>query len=334
MIKHTTIITFSLIVLVGLSSKRSLLTGGEEPVRSSTAWTASWSNNDSFIAIGNDNGELSIYETETWTKVNSWNFQATTLTKVKWNPKYPVLAIAAFSHEKKPSIIQLYDAGKNRIISNLPDTVFGRAVTWSPDGEEVAYVGAGGRISIYSRQGNHRKTLSFGNPRSLFDLDWHPSKNILLAVEDSIYLIDIDHDSLLARHDDGSTNKGILSCSWHPSGEFFVTGDYGHEEEGSEPSYLKYWNMKGVMLNRIKESRSEYRNVKWDKNGNYLAAATDVLLVLNKKGEVISKTKLGDHNLWGIDWNSKGDKIVSSEGAGNITVTDLNGKVLKAFALK
>jgi WD40 repeat protein len=332
MIKHTSIIIpFTLFILIGFGSKESLSIIGEKHLRSSTSWTASWSHDDSYVAIGNDNGELAIYETGTWTKVKSWNFQATTLTRVEWNSKYPILAIAAFSHEKKPSIIQLYDVDKNQIISNLPDTVFGRGVSWKPDGEEVAFVGAGGRISIYTREGKHRKTLSFSNPRSLFDIAWHPSKNILLAVEDSIYLIDIDRDSLLSRFDDGSMNKGILSCEWHPSGDFFVTGDYGHEDEGGEPSYLKYWNIQGVMLNRIKESRFEYRNEKWSRNGNYLAAAADVLLVLNRKGELISKTKLGDHNLWGVDWNSKGDKIITSDRAGNVRVTDINGKVLKAF---
>ena len=325
-----TAFSFFILLLFGTNGNRSTARTNKQ-TKTSTAWTASWSYDDKFAAIGNSDGELAIYESTNWRKIRSWNFKGTTVSRIEWNPKYPILAIAAFSHEEKPSIIQLYDVDKNRIISNLTDTILGRGVSWSPTGEEVAFVGKRGRISLFTKRGQFRKTLSFSNQGSLFDIDWHPTKNLLLGVEEDIFLIDIDSDSLLARYDDGSKNKGILCCSWHPSGNFFVTGDYGHENEGSEPSYLKYWDKEGNLLKRIKESKFEYRNVKWRKDGTYLAAAADVLLVLNKKGEIISKTKFDDNNLWGVEWNNKGDKILSSDQAGHIRVTDIKGAILKVF---
>jgi WD40 repeat protein len=297
-----------------------------------TAWTASWSYDDRFVAVGNSEGELAIYETTDWTKIKSWNFKATTITKTEWNPGAPILAVAAFSHDEKTSIIQLYDISKNHIIKNLPDTVQGRGVSWSPSGEEVAYVGKNGRITIFTKNGEVLKTLSFSNPGGLFDIDWHPVNGQLVAVEEDIFLIDIDRDRLLATIDDGTKSKGILACRWHPSGKFFVTGDYGHESEGGEPSCLKYWTREGTLLKSIKESKSEYRNISWRRDGKYLAAATDVLLVLTENGDVISKTKFDDNNLWGIDWNNNGDKIISSDQAGNIRVTDSEGKILQRFA--
>lgn len=333
MINYVTILlTFFLLPSFPFPEKGNLpITNTNKQGKTSIAWTASWSNDDTFVAIGSDNGELSIYETKQWKKVKSWTYKATTITRVKWNPKYPLLAVAAVSYEGKPSIVQLFDMVKDQVIKTLPDTLQGRALSWSPTGKEIAFVGSKGRISVYTKAGEHRKTLSFTNPRSLFDIDWHPTKNLLLAVEEDIYLIDIDRDSLMATFDDGSKNKGILCCQWHTSGKFFVTGDYGHENEGGEPSYLKYWSREGALLNRIRESKFEYRNVKWTRDGRYLAAAADVLLVFNEKGEVISKTKFDDNNLWGVAWNNKGDKIVSSDQAGNVRITDINGKVLKAF---
>jgi WD40 repeat protein len=326
-----TITAFSILILLGFSNKRTALyIGTSKQFKTSTAWTASWSYDDKFVAIGDYKGELTIYETTEWKKVKSWDFAAT-ITRAEWNPKYPILAIAAFSHQHDPSIIQLYDVEKNQVIKYLPDTLFGRGVSWSPNGEEVAFVGARGRISLYTKTGKHQKTLSFTHNSSLFDIDWHPSKNILLAVEEDIYLIDIDRDRLLATYDDGTKGKGILCCSWHPSGAVFVTGDYGHENEGGEPSYLKYWSNTGTLLNTIREGRSEYRNVKWTEDGKYLAAATDVLLVLDEKGQTVSKTKFDGNNLWGIAWNNKGDKIITSDGAGNVRVTNSQGTILKAF---
>ena len=322
-----TAFSLSILLLFGTHNKPS--TGKQ--TKASTAWTASWSYDDNFAAIGNSNGELAIYETTNWKKIRSWNFKSTTVSRIKWNPKYPILAIAAFSHEKEPTIIQLYDVEKNQIIRSVPDTMFGRGVSWSPTGEEVAFVGKTGGISLFSRTGKFLKTLSFRNQGSLFDIDWHPTKNLLLAVEEDIFFIDMDRDSLIATFDDGSKNKGILCCAWHPSGNFFVTGDYGHENEGGEPSYLKYWNNEGKLQRRIKESKFQYRNLNWRRDGKYLAAGADVLLVLNETGEIISKTKFDDNNLWGVEWNNKGDKILSGDQAGNIRITDIKGTVLKVF---
>lgn len=333
MLNHITIYTafsFFIILLFGTNNSRSTANTNNQ-IKASTAWTASWSYDDKFAAISNSNGGLAIYETTNWRKIRSWTFKGTTVSKIKWNPKYPILAIAAFSHEKEPAIIQLYDVAKNHIIRKLPDTIFGRGVSWSPTGEEVAFVGKRGRISLFSKSGKFRKALSFQNQGSLFDIDWHPTKNLLLAVEENIFIIDIDRDSLITTYDDGSKNKGILCCAWHPSGNFFVTGDYGHENEGGEPSYLKYWNKEGILQKRIKESRFEYRNVKWSRDGKFLAAAADVLLILDEKGEIISKAKFDDNNLWGVEWNNKGDKILCSDQVGNVRVTDSKGTILKVF---
>lgn len=329
-IKFTTFAFLNLLLIGNICDHSTSATNKQ---KTSVAWTVSWSFDDKFVAVGNSNGKLCIYQTSDWKKIKTWKFGSATVSRVEWNPKYPVLAIAAFSHEAKPTIIQLYDVSKEQIIRNLPDTILGRGVSWSPAGDEVAFVGKKGRISIFTKNGQFRKTLSFSNPGSLFDIDWHPTKNWLLGVEEDIFLIDIDRDTLLATYHYGSKGKGILCCAWHPLGNFFVTGDYGHENEGGEPSYLKYWDKDGILLKRIRDSKSEYRNVKWRKDGKYLAASADVLLVLSDKGEIISKTKFDNNNLWGVEWNNKGDKILSGDQAGNIRVTDINGKILKVFTL-
>lgn len=296
-------------------------------------WTTSWSHDDAYIAAGNSNGELSIYETTHWKKIKSWSVQPSisTITRVEWNPKFPILAVAAYSHTKGVSIVQLFDISQNKVIKTLPDTLYGRALTWSPNGEQVAFVGNGGRISIFNKDGALRKTLSFTNSGSLFEIDWHPTKNLLLGVEDDIYIIDIDNDKVLAKYDDGSKGKGILCCQWHPSGEFFVTGDYGHENEGGEPSYVKFWRNNGTLIKRIAGSKFELRNTRWTKDGKYLAASGDVLLIMDEKGGLVRKTRFDENNLWGVAWNNKGDKIVTSDQVGNIRVSDLNGKILKTF---
>ena len=145
---------------------------------------------------------------------------------------------------------------------------------------------------------------------------------------------DVDRDSLLTTYDDGSKGKGIMCCQWHPSGNFFVTGDYGHENEGGEPSYIKYWKPDGTLIKRITESKFEYRNVRWREDGKYLAASGDRLLIFDEKGNTRYRKQFDNNNLWGVEWNSKGDKLITSDQEGNIRVSDIRGRVYKSFKLE
>jgi tricorn protease-like protein len=300
--------------------------------RTSIAWTADWSYDDEYVAVGNDKGELVIYETRSWKPVKYWTFDSTTITRLEWNPRFPILAVASVSHGSKVSAVQLYDLANERVINELPGALQGRGVSWKPDGTAVAFVGRQGRISIYGKDGILQKALSITNPSSFFDIDWHPTENLLLAVEEDVYIIGIDNDTLVAKYDDGSKEKGILCASWHPVGEFFVTGDYGHEGEG-EPSYLRFWKKSGGMFKEIKASKAEYRNAKWSPDGKFLAAAADELLVFDPEGQLLSRKKFDAHNLWGIAWSRKGNRIITSDQAGNVRITDTYGKLLYSFVL-
>src|SRR5689334_8146970 len=73
--------------------------------KTSIAWTTSWSHDDKYVAVGDDNGELSIYETTHWKKIKTWKYKAT-ITRIEWNPKYSILAVAANANEEGPAIVQ------------------------------------------------------------------------------------------------------------------------------------------------------------------------------------------------------------------------------------
>ena len=325
--------SFTMLLLLSGGCTSTTSVAGEKPgVPGATVWTAGWSHDDRYVAVGNDKGLLTIYETAGWKKMKEWKFTNTTVTRVEWSPLYPVLAVASFTPGTiAVEVVQLYNMAENRVLRMRADSVQGRALSWTADGSTIAFVGSRGRIGLYSKDGVFQKSLSYTNRRSLMEIDWHPARNLLLAVEEEIYLIDADRDTLLATYDDGSKNKGILTAQWHPSGSFFVTGDYGHEKEGGEPSYLRFFDNNGMLTQQTRDSRSEYRNIRWSRDGRYLAAAGDVLLVYDEKGKRVTKVRFSGDNLWGIGWNSKGDRIISSDQNGNVRVTDIHGKVIKAF---
>ena len=158
-------------------------------------------------------------------------------------------------------------------------------------------------------------------------MDWHPSKNIIVTGSDEIILFDTAGTQLkLINHRKEQT--GVLSVKWHPSGEFFVSGDYGHEKEG-KPTYLQFWKADGTLIKTITGHHSEIRNVSWDKSGNLLATASDVLRIYNKHGELVSTGTPTGYNLWGIDWNKNNDLIITSAFEGNIDLWTNNGKLVR-----
>lgn len=322
-----------LFIITLLFAQKAIIKNEQSSVSNSVAWTAGWSYNDEFVAVGNDRGELVIYKTKNWEIEKKWKYNATTITRVEWNPRYPILAVTAVSHDKKDSAVQLFDMALGKPVIILPPYIQGRALSWKPDGEQIAFVGAKGSIHIYSRFGKLLKKLSYTNPSSLFDIDWHPSQNKLLAVEEDIYVIDIDNDKLLATYNDGSAGKGILCCQWHPTGNGFATDDYGHENEGREPSLIRFWKTDGTLIKQVKEAKFEFRNIKWSKDGRYMAASSDVLLIFNEHATLLQKIKFDDNNLWAVEWNATGDKLVTGDQAGNIRICDITGKILYSFKL-
>ncbi|MFZ6023394.1 MAG: hypothetical protein ACOYVG_02950 [Bacteroidota bacterium] len=78
---------------------------------------------------------------------------------------------------------------------------------------------------------------------------------------------------------------GILSVEWHPSGNFFVSGDYGHDGEAVH-SLLQYWTPEGKLFKTSKGSKMEYRDLQWNQDGTLLATASDKLRIWTKEGEL------------------------------------------------
>lgn len=122
----------------------------------------------------------------------------------------------------------------------------------------------------------------------------------------------------------------MLCVSWHPSGNSFVTGDYGDFDK-NYPPMLQFWNANGENLRNIEKSKIEYRNIKWNKNGDVLATASDYIRLWNKNGDLIKERK-SDGLLWGIDWNPDGTKIITSDENGRISLWNKDLNLIKEIS--
>jgi WD40 repeat protein len=269
-------------------------------------WTTDWSPNGKLIAVGGNTDTLKIYRERNLQPYKSFPVKST-ITRVKWHPSKNIIAVTTQNSTDKSSMINLETDEKIELDGISADGA--RGLDWNNTGEYLAVADNDGQVIIYNIKGELiRKFANQPNStKSITTLDWHPKKNMLTTVTDKIRFFDIE-GNLLKTIQHRPEEVMLLSIAWHPSGDFFVTGDYGDEKD---KSLLQYWNEQGELLQSMDISKGEYRNLAWNAKGNRLASASDVLRIWDTKGNLITEGTSIDY-LWGVSWNEKGNRIITS----------------------
>lgn len=269
-------------------------------------WTADWSPNGKYIAIGGNVDSLKIYNKGNL-KIQKSIPVKNTITRVKWHPSINIIAITTQMSDEKSFIFNFETNEKIELSGISPDGA--RGIDWNYTGEYLAVADNDGQILIYDIKGKLiRKFVNQVNStKGITALVWHPKKNILTTVTDKIRFFDIE-GNLLKSIKHRQEEVMLLSIAWHKTGDFFITGDYGDEKD---KSLLQYWNDQGELLKTIDISKGEYRNLAWNPKGDKLASASDALRIWDTKGNLISEGISNDY-LWGVSWNKKGDRIITS----------------------
>jgi WD40 repeat protein len=146
----------------------------------------------------------------------------------------------------------------------------------------------------------------------------------LLATSNNIKLFD-SKGNLLKSIQHRKEDVLLLSATWHPSGNFFACGDYG---DGSIKTFLQFWDENGALLQSIDISKGEYRNLVWNKKGTILASASDKLRIWNNRGKLLFEGNSSSY-LWGLSWNEKEEKIITSSLSGEVLIWNAKGEILK-----
>ncbi|MFM2285262.1 MAG: hypothetical protein RLZZ543_759 [Bacteroidota bacterium] len=288
-------------------------------------WTAEWSPNGKNIAIGGNTDSLNIYSADL--KTHTAFPVAKTITRVAWHPTQNVIAVATQVSSEASFILNLDTKTRIPLSGLSPDGA--RGLAWNYTGEYLALADNDGRITIYTSKGERLRSFAnqVGSTKGVTALAWHPKKNILITVSDQIRVLDSD-GKLLKTIKHRAEEVMLLSVAWHPSGEFFVTGDYGDVKDAS---LLQYWSEEGTLLQSSSISKGEYRNLAWNAKGNRLASASDALRIWDSKGKLLSEGSSPDY-LWGISWNPKGNTLITSSMLQRITLW--NAKAKKYLSLE
>jgi len=284
--------------------------------------TTDWSPNGKYIAIGGNVGALNIYTKGNLNLYKSFPVK-NTITRVKWHPSMNVIAVTSQMSDEKSFIFNLETNEKIELNGISSDGA--RGVDWNYTGEYLAIADNDGQVLIFNTKGELiRKFVNqINSTKSITAIAWHPKKNTLTTVTDKIRFLDLNGNLIkLIKH--RPEDAMLLSISWHKSGDFFVTGDYGDEKD---KSLLQYWNEQGELIKSIDISKGEYRNLAWNPKGDRLASASDLLRIWDTNGNLISKGNSKD-NLWGVSWNEKGNRIITSSMEQKILVWNKKAKII------
>jgi len=297
-------------------------TFGKNTITKEILWTTDWSPNGKYIAIGGNVGALNIYTKGNLNLYKSFPVK-NSITRVKWHPSMNVLAVTTQMSDEKSFIFNLETNEKIELNGISSDGA--RGVDWNYTGEYLAIADNDGQVLIFNTKGELiRKFINqINSTKSITAIAWHPKKNMLTTVTDKIRFLDLNGNLIkLIKH--RPEDVMLLSISWHKSGDFFVTGDYGDEKD---KSLLQYWNEQGELIKSIDISKGEYRNLAWNPKGDRLASASDLLRIWDTNGNLISKGNSKD-NLWGVSWNEKGNRIITSSMEQKILVWNKKAKII------
>jgi WD40 repeat protein len=294
-------------------------------------WTVDISHDDKYIALGGDDSLLRIFNIDLKLYKSVKTETKGMIRAVSWHPKENLLAIASRNG------IWIFDpeTGKETMLEGNYNG--SRTSAWNYNGEMLAAAAGSGKIWIWDKKGKLLRTIQktdengAADKKDFLGLDWHPSKNIITTVGDEIRIFDTSGKQLnVFKH--RQQQAGLLTVKWHPSGNFFVTGDYGHPKEGIL-TLLQFWQPDGKLIKEWNGSKLEFRNIRWNKEGTYLATASDELRIWTSSGQLLYTGKQDlDVTLWGVDWMSDSKKIITvTYDRGNIQLWNEKAKLLKTI---
>jgi WD40 repeat protein len=289
-------------------------------------WTADWSADGKHIAIGGVDSMLRIYSAHNMRLLHSYPLNSW-IHSAKWHPNHSRLAIATLDGV---TILNLRDGS----VKKLKLKTGTRAIGWNRDGQLLAIGDLNGMVHIADESGELINSVNnkYGPEQvgtAFTSLDWHPERNIFIATNFEIGKFDSSGRRLSSM--EHKNNALMLAVDWHPSGKFFVIGDYGHNWSGENvPSLLHFWSEDEKYLKGIPGSKGEIRNIAFNKDGSLLATASDVLRIWKSSGELIYEGKYDSSNyLWGISWNPRSNRIVTSSRHKTVALWNDKAKLLK-----
>lgn len=303
-------------------------------------WTARWNHDGSRFAVGGihtlwvfnsitleKKSLLSVPQKESPDHTDNSHMA---VTRVAWQPGTNRLAV--LSQGKNVNGIYNVATGERVALTSMEND-FGRGVSWSPDGSRLAFT-SDDRLFISKADGTQLHDIPrYMDAKGLTGAAWRPSGDRIVTVGARITLHDARGKPIkqvMHRPEAEDGDQLLLCVAWHPSGEFFVVGDYGTE---ADDPVLQFWSADGTLIKSITiRGDTQIRNISWNRDGSRLASASSKLVIWN--GDLVPEFEAESPDLlWGVDWHPDGNSLLTSSIEGRVTLWDASAKVIKQIVM-
>ena len=287
-------------------------------------WSVDWSSDGKFFAVGG--AWVGIFDAKTQQRRSSPALDSLkAVAKVRWHPHRNLLALSGGADD----VTAIYDPATDQKIT-LKTQEGTRGIAWNASGDRVATAGNRGELQIWSVSGELLHTTRQENAKSFTGVVWHPTNDTIITIGEFITLYD-GKGNITRQVRPRPEAKGdvlLLCVEWHPSGEFFVVGDYGNTGTGDAPM-LQFWSRDGKLLKafEVKEGAA-FRNVSWNRDGSLLASASDALRIWSNDGQ-LRHVGLTPDLLWGVRWNREGNQLLTSSHEGRVSLWTAEAGILR-----
>jgi len=299
-------------------------------------WTVRWNHDGSLFAVGGVH-TLWVFDSDTLesrslfpkaldVRSGNTNISYVAVTRLAWHPTSNLLAVS--SQGKNVGGIYDVSSGQRTVLSAAGEH-FGRGVSWSPDGRRLAFT-SDDRLMISKADGTLLHDIPrYKEAKGLTGVAWSPLGDRIVTIGARITLHDDQGKPIkqvMHRPEARERLELLLCVAWHPSGDFFVVGDYGTD---IDDPVLQLWSADGNLMKSITlKGDTQLRNVSWNRDGSRLASASRKLGIWKRDGELEFEAKSPDL-LWGVDWHPNGDKVLTSSIEGRVTLWSSNALVEK-----
>ena len=310
MIKKYASVFLLLLIGLGLQAQKPIL------------WTVRWSPDNKFIAVGGNDNKLRLIDAQSFEVKEELNVGESVM-RLSWHPtEHTLLAVGASS--KASFLLDVSTMEKTKLDGPSEGV---RGIAWNPNGTLLAGGAGEGKFYLWEKDGTLVQTISKENTVSFVALDWHPEGEELVTFSDEVRIYSLEGEQLdKFRHREEFIL--LLCIEWHPSGDYYMLGDYGNPDL-NHPPVLQLRNTDGEVRLEIKGPfKREIRNVRWSPDGRLFATASDALRIYGAKGQPLWTGKSPDP-LWGIDWSPDGKYLVTSSETGRIRLWDAQLNLLK-----
>ena len=313
----------------------------DEPLEpSQILWTAQWNHDGSRFAVGGEHS-LWVYDADTLERRSLLppSHDAVTgtaapaymaVTHVAWHPSQNVLAVSS----QGKNVTGLYDLDHGRWTPLPPrQENAGRGVAWNPEANRVAISSPDdGHLRIYDDHGTLLHDVPrYRDAKGLTGVAWRPTGDRIVTIGSRITMHDAEGTPVkqwMHRPEARQGKQLLLSVAWHPSGEFFVVGDYGTE---ADDPVLQFWSADGDLIQSTPlEDDREIRNISWKPDGSRFATASNKIAIWTEDGELEFKA-LAPDLLWGVAWHPQNDTLLTTDIVGRITLWNERAERVKSI---